>query len=109
MERQPASFGKHLILALFLAIWPFGGSGLEVTESQTPSIPTTAAVERGPTASVPIEASITPTPTTQPASPPAADVHGASEATEPAEASDDNSGQSDGDGGGSGKGNGREG
>jgi serine/threonine protein kinase len=97
------------ILTLLLAIWPFGGSGREVTESRTPSIPTTAAVERGPTASVPIEASITPTPTTQPASPPAADVHGASEATEPAEASDDNSGQSDGDGGGSGKGNGREG
>jgi hypothetical protein len=92
------------ILALFLAIWPFGGSGLAVTESQTPSIPTTAAVERGPTAS--IEASITPTPTAQPAPPPATDIHGSSEAAVPAEVSDDNSGQSNGDARGSGKGNG---
>jgi eukaryotic-like serine/threonine-protein kinase len=99
------------ILALFLALWPFGGSGLEVTDLRSRSIPTTttAAVERGPTASVSIDPSITPTPTKQPAPPPATDVHGADEATEPAEVSDDNSGRSNGDGRGSGKGNGNEG
>jgi hypothetical protein len=97
------------ILALFLALWPFGGSGLEVTDLRSRTNPTTAAIERGPTASVPIEASITPTPTTHPAPPPAADVHGASEATELAEVSDDNSGQSNGDARGSGNGNGNDG
>jgi eukaryotic-like serine/threonine-protein kinase len=92
------------ILALLLAIWPFGRSGLLATESQTPSIPTTATVERGPTTSVSIEAGVTLTPTTQPAAPPATDVYGTDETTEPAEASDDNSGQSNGDGRVSGKG-----
>jgi serine/threonine protein kinase len=78
--------------------------GLDVTETRTPSISTTAA-DRGPTASVPIEASVTPTPTTQLASPAAADVHSADKATEAAEASDDNRGQSTGNGRGSGNGN----
>lgn len=93
------------ILALSLAIWPFGGSALEVTESRTPSIPASTSVERGPTASVPIVASVTQTPATQAAPPPAADVHGADEDTGPADASDDNSGQSNGNGRGNGKGN----
>jgi hypothetical protein len=89
------------ILTLFLAIWPFGGSGLQVTGSRTPSIPASTAVERDPTASVPIQATVKQTTTTQPAPapPPAADVHGADENTEQADAaSDDNSGHGNGNG-----------
>jgi eukaryotic-like serine/threonine-protein kinase len=93
------------IVALSLAVW-FGGSGLQVTGSRTPSIPTTA-VERDPTASVPIQATVKQTPTTQPEPPSAADVHGADENKEPAgAASDDNSGQSNGNGRGRGNGKG---
>jgi serine/threonine protein kinase len=91
------------IVALSLAVWPFGGSGLQVTGSRTPLFPTTTAVEQDPTASVPIQATVKPTPTTQPAPAPAADVHGADETKEPADAaSDDNSGQSNGNGRGGG-------
>jgi hypothetical protein len=96
------------ILALFLAIWPFGASGVPVTESQTPSIPTSTTIERDPTASVPIQATVKQTPTTQPAPPPAADLHGADDDAEaPHEAApNDNSGHGNGRGRGKGQGNG---
>jgi hypothetical protein len=78
-----------------------------MTESRTPSIPTSTTIERGPTASVPIQATVKQTPTTQPTPPPAADLHGADDDAEaPHEAApDDNSGH--GNGNGQGRGNGK--
>ena len=88
------------LLALSLVIWPFGGSGVQATESRTPSIPVSTTVERDPTASVPTHAIVMPTPIAQPSPPPAADIHGADEDAEAADkaASDDNSGQGNGRG-----------
>jgi eukaryotic-like serine/threonine-protein kinase len=95
------------ILALFLAIWPFGASGVPMTESRTPSIPTSTTIERGPTASVPIQVAVRKTPTTQPAPPRAADLHGVDDAAAPHEAApDDNSGHGNGRGRGNGAGTG---
>ena len=99
------------ILALFLAIWPFGASGVPMTESQTPSIPTSTTIERGLTASVPIQAPVKQTPTTQPAPPPAADLDSADDDAEaPDEAApEDNSGHGNGNGRGRGSGKGNRG
>jgi serine/threonine protein kinase len=99
------------ILALFLAIWPFGASGVPVTESRAPSIPTSTTIERGPTALVPVQVTVRQTPTTQPAPPPAADLHGADDDAEaPDEAApDDNSGHGNGNGRGRGNGKGNRG
>jgi hypothetical protein len=96
---------------LFLAIWPFGASGVPMTESQTPSIPTSTTIERGLTASVPIQAPVKQTPTTQPAPPPAADLHSADDDAEaPDEAApEDNSGHGNGNGRGRGSGKGNRG
>jgi hypothetical protein len=95
------------LLALSLVIWPLGGSGVQATESRTPSIPASTTDERGPTASVPTRAIVKPTPIAQPSPPPAADIHGADEAAEAADkaASDDNSGQGNGNGRGRGRSN----
>jgi len=95
------------LLALSLVIWPFGGSGVQATESRTPPIPASTTDERGPTASVPTHAIVKPTPIAQPSPPPAADRHGADEAAEAADkaASDDNSGQGNGNGRGRGRSN----
>jgi hypothetical protein len=83
------------LLALSLVIWPFGGNGVQATESRTPSIPTSTTVQPGPTASVPAQAVVKAPPIAQPA-PPAADIHGADEDAEAA--SDDNSGHGNGRG-----------
>jgi hypothetical protein len=81
------------LLALSLVIWPFGGRGVQATESQVPSIPTSTTVERGPTAPVPTQAVDKPPPIAQPP-PHAADRRGADDDAEAADkaASDDNSG-----------------
>jgi serine/threonine protein kinase len=88
------------LLALSLVIWPFGGSGVQATESRTPSIPASTTVQPGPMASVPTQAIVKPTPIAQPPPPPAADIHGADDDAEAADraASDDNSGQGNGNG-----------
>jgi eukaryotic-like serine/threonine-protein kinase len=87
------------LLALSLVIWPYGGSGVQATESRTPSIPASTTVQPGPTAPVPTQAIVKPTPIAQP-SPPPADIHGADEDAEAADkaASDDNSGNGNGRG-----------
>ena len=85
------------LLALSLVIWPFGGSGVQATESRTPSIPASTTVERGPTAPVPARAVDKPTPIAQPSPPPAADMDEDAEATDRA-ASDDNNEQGNGRG-----------
>jgi hypothetical protein len=79
--------------ALSLVIWPFGGRGVQATESPTPSIPASTMVERGSTTPVPTQAVDKPTPIAQPP-PHAVDRHGADDDAEAADdaASDDNSG-----------------